>query len=390
MRIRSMAAALLGFAAVAQAQDIPDDMAVEAIDDDRGEMQVGAAGGDLEIDDRLVFEPLQSFEEMFQRDDVVFLMRHGPTDWSFLDEKAVAPADCENQRVMDEAGREDMRNLGALLASNGILPSRIVRSEWCRNRQTVEALLAGLGRVAPDAAEDMPVEVDPELNLLLSLQGAPDVTELRERIAAWDGDPDRAGPLLLVSHFTNIQELTQFSVFEGEILVIDPDRDNRVLGYVRLASASPDVGHFAEAMASPLMSEQAAIDMVRRYYDALNRGDEEVISNVLSEQWVIYGADEEALDRDDYDDEITRVQDALGDATFAVEEVFFSDDVATVLGRIEGQHEGTILGFEPTGRDVSVDIIEVHRIEDGRIAETWGMADRLGLRQQIAGERGGP
>ena len=35
----------------------------------------------------LRFEPYQMIDEMFFRDDVVFLMRHGPTDWNKLDIK---------------------------------------------------------------------------------------------------------------------------------------------------------------------------------------------------------------------------------------------------------------------------------------------------------------
>ena len=42
------------------------------------------------------------------------------------------------------------------------------------------------------------------------------------------------GPLLAILHFTDIEELTNFSVYEGEMVMIDPKRDNRVLGYVRL------------------------------------------------------------------------------------------------------------------------------------------------------------
>ncbi|MEM8630481.1 MAG: hypothetical protein AAGF74_04540, partial [Pseudomonadota bacterium] len=43
--------------------------------------------------DTLRFEPWQMLEEMFLRDDVVYLMRHGPTDWNKLDEKGVASTD---------------------------------------------------------------------------------------------------------------------------------------------------------------------------------------------------------------------------------------------------------------------------------------------------------
>lgn len=208
-----------------------------------GEMggQLTESTGDSVLE-TLQFEPWQMLEEMFLRDDVVFLMRHGPTDWSKLDEKGVQPTDCPNQRIMSDEGRAAMRNLGNIMATNDILPSQIVVSQWCRNQQTLDELIAGVAEVDPGMAE-IPIETDPDLNLLLSLNGAPNVVGLRKRVTEWDGD-DRKGPLLLISHFTNIEELTTFTVYEGEILVIDPKRENRVIGYLRLRSASPDVGHF--------------------------------------------------------------------------------------------------------------------------------------------------
>lgn len=390
-RIESLVLALVfgaPGALLAQSVDIPDDMAVTAIGEHKGEMEMAVEIGDLDIDARMIFEPIQSFDEMFLRDDVVYLMRHGPTDWSNLDEKDVAPTDCANQRVMSPAGREDMRDLGSLLASNDVLPSRIVVSQWCRNQQTVEELLTGISRLDPDAAEAIPVETDGDLNLLLSLQGAPDVTDLRRRIDEWDGDPERDGPLLIVTHYTNIEELTQFRLFEGEIVVVDPDRDNRVLGYMRLASASPDIGHFSETMASPLNEDEQALDMVSRYYDALDAGDDEKFGALLAEDWVVRGAtdDGSTLDREAWLGTVARFQDALEDATFDVQELHVSDGVVTVLGELSGRHTGAIFGVPATGREIAVTGIAVHRVEDGRIAESWQMVDRLGLLRQIGAE----
>ncbi|MFO6463448.1 hypothetical protein [uncultured Jannaschia sp.] len=190
----------------------------------------------------LRFEPYQMLDELF-RPDIVFLMRHGPTDWSQRDIKDVAPTDCANQRLLTRDGTDDMIDLGLLLAANDIRPSRIVTSEWCRNQATRDALLEGMSVIDPVYVEGIDLITDPSLNLLLSLRGAPDVDELRELISAWDGG-DGTGPLLVISHFTNIEELTNFTVFEGEMLMIDPKRNNRVLGYLRLRSAGPDVGHF--------------------------------------------------------------------------------------------------------------------------------------------------
>ena len=193
------------------------------------------------VRDTLRFEPWQMIDDLF-RDDIVLLMRHGPTDWSHDDPKGVLPTDCANQRLMTLDGKDRMRDLGILLAGNGIVPGRILVSEWCRNQQTLEALVRGISLVVPDFEDRAEIETDPAANLLLSLEGAATVTDLRRVIGDWQGSD--AGPLLIISHFTNIAELTEFHVYEGEILVIDPDRRSRVLGYLRLRSAAPDVGHF--------------------------------------------------------------------------------------------------------------------------------------------------
>lgn len=193
----------------------------------------------------LIFEPWQMMEDLF-RDDIVLLMRHGPTDWSRRDARDVAPGDCANQRMLSEAGKAAIADLGILMASNGLRPSQVMVSEWCRNQETRDALVSGFKLVDPDYAGDLSIKTAPALNLLLSLQGAPHVTEMRQMISEWEGG-DTKGPLLMISHFTNIAELTEFNVYEGEILVLDPKRDNRVLGYLRLNNAAPDQGHFTKS-----------------------------------------------------------------------------------------------------------------------------------------------
>ena len=304
-------------------------------------------------------------------------MRHGPTDWSKLDAKDVAPTDCANQRVLSPQGVEDMRNLGTLLAANDVLPSEIVVSEWCRGQQTLEHLFEGFDRIDPEIAASMPHETDPELNLLLSLQGAKTAAALRARMSAWAGNPTRKGPLLIISHYTNIEELTQFRVFEGEILVLDPKRDNQVLGYLRLKSAEPDIGHFADALASPLLGREQAFDMVDRYYQALNTNDANLLDEVVAETWVERGGSPSVPDRNAEGllRDVTEIAEGLGGARFAVDDVYYADDVVTVRGTITGRHTGTILSVPATGRDVAFGAIAVHRIESGAIAESWNMVD---------------
>ncbi|MEM8849646.1 MAG: histidine phosphatase family protein [Pseudomonadota bacterium] len=211
-----------------------------------GRMSMEVNGTDTTLDgavtEELTFAPWELLGEL-ARDDVVLLMRHGPTDWSKRDEPNVAPTDCDNQRIMTEVGKRQMYELGALIVANDLRPGQIVVSQWCRNQQTLEAMRAGMLDADPTALEGIEINTMADLNLLLSLQGAPDVAAMRDFIAAWDGG-EGEGPLLIISHFTNIQELTERTVFEGELLLLDPDQNNRVLGELKLGSAAPDVGHF--------------------------------------------------------------------------------------------------------------------------------------------------
>jgi steroid delta-isomerase-like uncharacterized protein len=48
-----------------------------------------------------------------------------------------------------------------------------------------------------------------------------------------------------------------------------------------------------------------------------------------------------------------------------------------------GTHLGPFMGVPPTGRKIAVDVMDVFRIEDGKLAEHWGISDMLGLMQQI-------
>lgn len=230
----------------AQADAVPKGE-MEQVSAHMGQMSVTMPAEMVDTDEpqrlNVQFEPWQMMEDLF-RNDIVLLMRHGPTDWTRRDVRDVAPQDCTGQRLMTEEGKTAIFELGVLLASNRLRPSTIAVSEWCRNQQTRDALVSGFELVDKEYAASLTVETEPALNLLLSLQGAPNVTEMREIISAWDGSPDADGPLLLISHYTNIAELTEFSVYEGEILVLDPKRDNRVLGYLRLDNAAPDEGHF--------------------------------------------------------------------------------------------------------------------------------------------------
>jgi steroid delta-isomerase-like uncharacterized protein len=75
--------------------------------------------------------------------------------------------------------------------------------------------------------------------------------------------------------------------------------------------------------------------------------------------------------------------DAFPDARLEIEDVVAEGDEVAVRWTGTGTHEGELMGVEPTGNEVEVSGIEIDRIEDGKIAETWVVYDALGMLRQL-------
>jgi predicted ester cyclase len=51
--------------------------------------------------------------------------------------------------------------------------------------------------------------------------------------------------------------------------------------------------------------------------------------------------------------------------------------------RSTGEHTGKFMGHEPTGKQFSIDVIDIARIENEKLVEHWGMPDRFALLMQL-------
>jgi steroid delta-isomerase-like uncharacterized protein len=77
---------------------------------------------------------------------------------------------------------------------------------------------------------------------------------------------------------------------------------------------------------------------------------------------------------------------AFPDIRFEHDEVITVGDKVAHRWTFTGTHRGEIMGVEPTGRSVMVQGIEMNRIADGKIAESWAISDALGLLEQLGAE----
>ena len=73
----------------------------------------------------------------------------------------------------------------------------------------------------------------------------------------------------------------------------------------------------------------------------------------------------------------------FSDLEFVLEQMIAAGDRVASLCTLRGTHTGPWMGIAPTGRKVSVPIMTIHRIANGKIAEDWVLVGSLMLFQQL-------
>ncbi|HEY0831581.1 MAG TPA: ester cyclase [Candidatus Dormibacteraeota bacterium] len=80
---------------------------------------------------------------------------------------------------------------------------------------------------------------------------------------------------------------------------------------------------------------------------------------------------------------IKYLRSAFPDFKITIDEVIESGDKVWARQRGGGTNRGSFAGHPPTGVKAFTDVIDIVRIEDGKIVEHWGVPDHLGMMLQL-------
>ena len=132
------------------------------------------------------------------------------------------------------------------------------------------------------------------------------------------------------------------------------------------------------------MSSEHNIEKVRRLFgEVFSQGKYEIIGQLVAPDFVehqngVQGEGVEALLS-----VAKGLRASFPDLHLEIQDVATGDDTVWVRVRGRGTDTGGVAGRPPSGRSIEVDVIDVMRLRDGRIVEHWGVADRLGMLQQV-------
>ena len=128
---------------------------------------------------------------------------------------------------------------------------------------------------------------------------------------------------------------------------------------------------------------QTNLTAVQRFYDAYNKKQEAILSEVIADDYVDYGHEPPGRGVQGAKSDHQDIARAFADARFDIDEMFGSGDRVVVRWTLHATHTGPFAGIPPTQKKITVRGISLYRLLDGKITETRNLPDLLALFKQL-------
>jgi predicted ester cyclase len=133
------------------------------------------------------------------------------------------------------------------------------------------------------------------------------------------------------------------------------------------------------------MSTEANKALVRRFYEEIDKGNMEVIDELVAEDYIDHNPPPFpgfAYGREGLKQAFRLFWKATPGHHRIEDQIAEGDKVVTRLTSF-GKHEGDLPGAPRTGNDMEMTSITIHRIANGKLVEKWSEKDMIRLLQQI-------
>jgi steroid delta-isomerase-like uncharacterized protein len=123
---------------------------------------------------------------------------------------------------------------------------------------------------------------------------------------------------------------------------------------------------------------------VQRYIDEVfTKGDLSAIPEIVSENYVNYNEVNTIYGPDGLKAFVTMLHDTMPDIVETIEEQLSDGNNEIHRWVMRGTHQGSFLGFPPTGKQVELSGLTITRVDGGKIVEEYTYTNTLSFLQQI-------
>lgn len=134
------------------------------------------------------------------------------------------------------------------------------------------------------------------------------------------------------------------------------------------------------------MSEKQNKAIVRRFVEEVfNRGNMSVADELMAPDFVEHEELPPGIPRDleGVKQMTTMMRSAFPDFKATIEDIIAEGNKMVIRMTWSGTQKGEFMGIAPTGKSVSIGVIDIIRIADGKLVEHWGQMDSMGMMQQL-------
>ena len=124
---------------------------------------------------------------------------------------------------------------------------------------------------------------------------------------------------------------------------------------------------------------------IRRIVEEIQNGDNLALIDELVAPTFVNHTPAPSLspDREGIKHLLSMFRAAFPDGVMTIEDMIAEGDKVVSRKTYRGTHQGEFLGIPPTGRQVSVGLIDIMRLIDGQVVEHWSVGDDLSMLQQL-------
>jgi predicted ester cyclase len=132
------------------------------------------------------------------------------------------------------------------------------------------------------------------------------------------------------------------------------------------------------------MSSNDSIEKLRRLLTKVfSQGDYSVIDELVAPDYVEHQNGSQGTGPAAVRRTASGLRASFPDLHLEIQDAIADDDTVWVRVRGRGTDTGGVAGRPPSGRHIEVDVVDIVRFRDGLMSEHWGVADRLGMLQQV-------
>lgn len=138
----------------------------------------------------------------------------------------------------------------------------------------------------------------------------------------------------------------------------------------------------------PMTQETTNKRALRRFLEASNTGDWELMSKTIDEVFdphllMSIPLPVEATGAEAIKEVFATLHQGFPDLHITAEDLIEEGDKLVARQTVTGTHKGEFMGLPPTGKPVTYNEVFILHFANGRVAELWGVVDSLSLMKQL-------